>query len=71
MKICLNAKHFWFLFWYWKLDFSCSYKKVSIYTIKCTKECGNSLSNAPWHLGHSEKNYQAAEEKSYPGEIEL
>ena len=32
---------------------------------------GNSLSNAPWRLGHSEKNYQAAEEKSYPGEIKL
>ena len=23
-----------------KLDFSCSYKKVSIYTIRCAKECG-------------------------------
>ena len=32
---------------------------------------GNSFSNAPWRLGHSEKNYQAAEEKSCRGEIEL
>ena len=37
----------------------------------CTKNRGNSLRNAPSKVRCSEKNRQAAEEESYPGEIEL
>ena len=32
---------------------------------------GNSLPNAPSGVSRSEKNRQAAEKESYPGEIEL
>lgn len=43
---------------------------------QCTQEdeskvVENTLQNAPSHLKHSQYNRQAAEEESYPGEIEL
>ena len=56
----------------WILFFSCSYEKVSITQQDARKIVGNNLPYAPiWHVRGSEKNLQAAEEESYPGEIEL
>ena len=42
-----------------------------MYTTRCKKNRGNSLRNAPSRVRRSEKNRQAAEEESYPGEIKL
>ena len=42
-----------------------------MYTTRCTKNCRKQPPNAPSGVRRSENNSQAAEEKSYPEEIEL
>ena len=75
----LKCKAYFFLFWYWNLiliqpEFDLSAAVTKRYY--CTqqdvhKTVGNSLANALSRARHSRKNHQAAEEESYPGEIEL
>ena len=79
MKICPNAKDFWFLFSKWnfiliqsQFYFSAAvakwYQLTQHYLRKIVE---NSLANAPFPVRRSEKNCQTAEEESYPVEIEL
>ena len=74
MRICSNAKRFLFLFWYWNLTWIQSVFCLSAAVTKryqSTQDVENSLRNTPPRVRRSEKNCQAAEEESYPGEIEL
>ena len=75
----LKCKAYVFLFWYWNLiliqpefDLSAAVtKKYSCTQQDVHKTVGNSLANAVSRARRSKKNHQAAEEESYPGEIEL